>query len=126
MATQTNRATGMTAAVPRRASGGGPGNFLEREGSLGPLLMLPGALLLLVFMAYPFFLGLWLALTDSMVGVPGQFIGLANFENLLGDSIFLQTARNTFIYALVTVPFKLVLGLGLALVLNQAIPFRKA
>jgi len=116
----------MTAAVPRRASGGGPGNFLEREGSLGPLLMLPGALLLLVFMAYPFFLGLWLALTDSMVGVPGQFIGLANFENLLGDSIFLQTARNTFIYALVTVPFKLVLGLGLALVLNQAIPFRKA
>jgi multiple sugar transport system permease protein len=77
-------------------------------------------------MAYPFFLGLWLSLTDSTIGHAGRFLGLRNFTDLLGDSIFRQTARNTFIYALVTVPFKLVLGLGLALVLNSAIPFRNA
>lgn len=88
--------------------------------------MLPGVLLLTVFMAYPFFLGLWLSVTDSTIGHAGRFIAFRNFTGLLGDSIFRQTARNTFIYALVTVPFKLALGLGLALVLNAAIPFRNA
>ena len=103
-----------------------PRPFLEREGPLGILLMTPGALLLLVFMAYPFFLGIWLSMTDSRIGMPGVFIGLTNFTDLLQDSIFRQTSWNTFVYAMVTVPFKLVFGLALALVLNQPIPFRNA
>ena len=103
-----------------------PRLLLERPSSLGITLMLPGVLLLLVFMAYPFGLGIWLALTDSRIGMPGSFVGLLNFRELLGDSIFRQTTFNTFVYALVTVPFKLALGLGLALVLNQALPFRNA
>jgi len=94
-------------------------SLLEREGSLGVILLLPGVLLLMVFMAYPFFLGIWLSLTDSMIGRSGHFIGLRNFRELLEDGIFLQTARNTFIYALVTVPFKAALGLALALALNN-------
>jgi multiple sugar transport system permease protein len=99
------------------------GSLLERESSLGVILMLPGALLLMVFMAYPFFLGIWLSLTDSRIGMPGDYIGLRNFIDLLGDSIFHQTAWNTFIYAMVTVPFKAVIGFGLALVLNQHMRF---
>lgn len=110
-------------AARHRAAGTHP---LENERTLGLLLMLPGLLLLTVFMAYPFFLGLWLSVTDSTIGHAGRFLGIRNFVDLLGDSIFRQTARNTFIYALVTVPFKLALGLGLALVLNAAIPFRNA
>ncbi len=97
--------------------------LLERQASLGIILMLPGALLLMVFMAYPFFLGIWLSLTDSMIGTLGQFIGLRNFSDLITDSVFRQTTRNTFIYALVTVPFKATLGLGMALVLNNRIRF---
>jgi multiple sugar transport system permease protein len=85
--------------------------------------MLPGALLLIVFMAYPFFLGIWLALTDSIIGTLGTYIGLRNFADLITDSVFLQTTKNTFIYALVTVPFKAALGLGMALVLNNRIRF---
>lgn len=99
------------------------GSLLERESSLGVILMLPGALLLMVFMAYPFFLGIWLSLTDSGIGRMGSFIGLRNFSDLLSDTIFHQTAWNTMIYALVTVPFKAALGLGLALVLNQHMRF---
>ena len=98
-------------------------NLLERERSLGVLLMLPGACLLILFMAYPFFLGIWLSLSDSLIGQLGNFIGLRNFSDLLTDTIFHQTARNTFIYALVTVPFKAALGLGLALVLNNRMRF---
>jgi multiple sugar transport system permease protein len=99
------------------------GSLLERESSLGVLLMIPGALVLMVFMAYPFFLGIWLSVTDSRIGMPGDFIGLRNFTDLLSDSIFHQTAWNTFIYAMVTVPFKAVIGFGLALVLNQHMRF---
>ncbi len=97
--------------------------LLERQASLGIILMLPGALLLMVFMAYPFLLGIWLSLTDSMIGVKGRFIGLRNFADLLTDSVFIQTATNTLIYAMVTVPFKAMLGLALALVLNNKLRF---
>ncbi len=93
--------------------------LLERESTLGVLLMLPGVVRLMVFRAYPFVLGIWLSLTDSAIGRLGEFIGLRNFTDLLGDSIFQQTVRNTLVYALVTVPFKCLLGLGLALVLNN-------
>ncbi len=85
--------------------------------------MLPGACLLILFMAYPFFLGIWLSLTDSRIGQMGDFIGLRNFADLLTDTIFHQTARNTLIYALVTVPFKAMLGLGLAMILNNRMRF---
>jgi multiple sugar transport system permease protein len=99
------------------------GSLLERESSLGVILMLPSALLLMVFMAYPFFLGIWLSITDSMIGRMGHFIGLRNFIDLLSDTIFHQTAWNTLIYAMVTVPFKGALGLGLALILNNRMRF---
>lgn len=99
-------------------------NLLEREGSLGYILMAPGLLILLAFIAYPFFLGIWLSMSDSMIGMAGKFVGLKNFVNLLNDSIFRQTVQNTMVYALVSVPFKLLLGLALALLLNQAFPLR--
>ncbi len=99
-------------------------NVFERDGTLGPILLVPGALILLLFMAYPFFLGIWLSLTDAMIGRPGHFVGLDNFVSLLSDSIFLQTVKNTIIYAVITVPFKAAFGLALALVLNNQLPFR--
>lgn len=131
MQSMMNRTVGITSRSgtsppPRRRLALDPRLFLERPTPLGVTLMLPGVLLLLVFMAYPFFLGIWLALTDSRIGMPGVYVGLRNFADLLSDSIFRQTALNTFVYALVTVPFKLAFGLGLALVLNQRLPFRNA
>jgi multiple sugar transport system permease protein len=100
--------------------------WLERESFLAYFFMTPGGILLLVFMAYPFFLGIYISFTDRMVGLPdANFIGLENYRYLLGDSIFRQTVLNTFIYGFVTVPFKLALGLGLALLLNNTFPMRK-
>ncbi len=115
----------MQAAVPTRPSFlARPGLLLERETSLGVILMLPAGIILLAFMGYPFVLGIWLSLTDSMIGVPGTFIGLKNFSDLLTDSIFVQTTGNTFVYALGTVPVKAVLGLLLAILLNARMPFQ--
>jgi len=100
--------------------------FWDREAPLAYLFMIPGLLILLLFMGYPFFLGIYLSLTDKMVGFADfSFIGLENYQLLLDDPVFHRTVANTLIYSFVTVPFKLVLGLGLALVLNQTFRFSR-
>ncbi len=101
------------------------GILLEREGVLGYLLMLPALALLTVFVLYPFLYGIWLALTDSRIGVPGEFVGLRNFIELTQDSIFQQTFRNTFLYTGVTTVFKLIFGLAIAVLLNNSFPLKR-
>ena len=102
------------------------GALLEREWFLAYLFLLPGGLILLLFMAYPFGLGIWLSMTDKLVGFSDySFIRLENYRWIYGDSIFRQTVVNTFIYGFVTVPFKLFLGLGLALLLNETFRFSR-
>jgi len=60
------------------------------------------------------------------VGFSGtKVIWFENYQRLLDDLIFRKTVRNTFIYGFGTVPFKLVLGLLLALVLNQQFRFSR-
>jgi multiple sugar transport system permease protein len=93
--------------------------LLEDESWLAAVLLLPTVVLLGVFIAYPFVEGVWLAVTDTTVGVPGKFVGLANFEALLNDSIFRVAVWNTFVYTAVATVFKLGLGLWLALLLNR-------
>ena len=55
---------------------------------------------------------------------PVEFIGLANFADLLNDKIFKTAFVNTIIYAVGTVPLTLVCSLGLAMLLNQKVKFR--
>src|SRR5215207_11105841 len=98
----------------------GKAHFWEREAPLAYIFMIPGVVILFLFMAYPFFLGIYLSMTDKMVGFADfNFVWFENFQLLLRDQIFHRTVANTLIYRFVTVPFKLFLGLGLALVLNQ-------
>jgi multiple sugar transport system permease protein len=98
----------------------------RRESTLAWLFLLPGLLILIIFMAYPFGYGIYISLTDAFVGLPGeQVIWFENYQRLLDDPIFQKTVRNTFIYGFGTVPFKLVLGLILAIVLNQTFRFSR-
>jgi len=94
--------------------------LLEREGVFSWILLAPGVLFLLAFVAYPFFYGIFLSLEDRRVASPGIFVGLANFRALADDAVFWQVARNTFIYVCVTTVLKLVGGLAMALVINQS------
>ncbi|MEW5870842.1 MAG: sugar ABC transporter permease [Chloroflexota bacterium] len=95
--------------------------WFDRESVLGPAMVAPAAILLLVLIAYPFCVAIWLSLTDRLIARSdtGVFIGLANYAKLLKDSIFQRTAINTFNYAIVAVFFKLVLGMLMALVLDE-------
>jgi multiple sugar transport system permease protein len=94
--------------------------LLEREGIFGWLMLAPGVLFLLAFVAYPFFYGIFLSLQDRRVASEGTFVGLANFLTLARDAVFWQIVRNTFVYVAFTTVLKLAGGLGMALVMNQA------
>ena len=48
--------------------------WLENEAILGYVLMTPALLLIVVFIAYPFSLGVWLSLTDKLVGMGAKII----------------------------------------------------
>ncbi len=92
---------------------------LEDERWLALALLTPTAVLLGLFIAYPFVEGVLLSLSSARVGDPGHFVGLKNFEKIWNDSIFRTTVWNTFWYTGVTTVFKLALGLWLAILLNR-------
>jgi multiple sugar transport system permease protein len=118
MATTTPRAAIARLAGPRV-------RIWEREAQLGYLLLVPAVLLLLVFVAYPFFFGIWLSLTNSQIGLNGHFIGLGNFQFERSDTVFIQSFVNTVSYTAITTVFKLGLGLVMALLLNQVFPAQR-
>ncbi len=92
---------------------------LEDERWLALVLLTPTAILLGLFIAYPFAEGVLLSLHSAKVGEPGEFVGLANFVKLWNDDIFWTAVWNTFWYTGVTTVFKLGLGLWLAMLLNR-------
>jgi multiple sugar transport system permease protein len=87
--------------------------------------LLPAAGLLLTFLTYPLGLGIWMAFTDTTIGHSGRWIGLDNFAFLIGDRIFWQAVFFSIFFTAVATIGKLALGLWLALLLNQRLPFRR-
>src|SRR6266545_4307273 len=101
MAISAVSATTLREAPPPRRQ-----RLLEDERWLAFVLLVPTIVLLGMFIAYPFIRGILLSVTSSRVGMPGDFVGLANFYNI-------------FVYTGVTTVFKLALGLWLAMLLNR-------
>jgi multiple sugar transport system permease protein len=97
---------------------------LDNPGVLAFLFMLPAATLLLVFLTYPLGLGIWLGFTDTKIGRSGVFIGLENYESLFQDSMFWLAVSNTVLYTVFATIGKFALGLWLALLLNNHLPFK--
>lgn len=91
---------------------------------LGLWFMLPAAAILILFLAYPLGLGVWLSFTDAKIGRTGVFIGLENYEWLRDDSTFLLSVFNTMLYTTVASVIKFAVGLYLALLLNERLPFK--
>src|SRR5438132_9685329 len=77
-------------AVPEARRPSRLGRLLEREHILAGVLLAPALVILTLFIAYPFVLGIWLAVSDKVVGRPGNFVGLQNFWVDLNDTIFLR------------------------------------
>jgi multiple sugar transport system permease protein len=86
--------------------------------------LLPAVGLLMVFLTYPLGLGFWLAFTDTKIGRAGVFTGLENFISLSQDPIFWLSVFNTIVYTTLATVLKFALGLWLALLLNEHMPFK--
>ncbi len=91
---------------------------------LGFWFMLPAMAFLIFFLAYPLGLGIWMSFTDAKIGRPGEFIGTENYEWLWGDSIFWLSVFNTLLYTTIASAIKFAVGLYLALLLNENMPFK--
>ena len=97
----------------------------RREWLFAFILLLPSLTMLGVFVAYPFLRGIWLSLTDAVVGREGVFVGINNFVKLWNDSIFRRAAQNTFVYTAAATVLKLTLGMLVALMLNNLMGFKR-
>lgn len=85
------------------------------------VFLAPSLIGLLVFIVYPIIASLWLAFQDwNMLSAP-KFIGLANFQELVQDQDFWRALRYTLTFVVLYVPSVFVIGLGLALLLNQKV-----
>ncbi len=91
---------------------------------LGAWYMLPAVAFLVLFLAYPLLLGVWLSFTDARIGQAGEFIGFENYEWLWDDSVFWMSVFNTLLYTGVASAIKFAVGLYLALLLNRHMPFK--
>jgi multiple sugar transport system permease protein len=121
IASGASSAAGVQVALPRlRAAEPRPlWRALENERLLAFVLLSPTVVLLGMFIAYPFVMGVWLSLSNTSVGNPGHFIGMRNFVRAWEDSIFRTAFWNTSFYTFWATIFKLTLGMWLALLLNR-------
>jgi multiple sugar transport system permease protein len=96
----------------------------QSKNFLGFLFMLPAAAFLILFLVYPLGLGIWLSFTDAKIGTPGEFVGLENYEWIIGDSKFQTAVFFTIFYTAVASVIKFAVGLYLAILLNEKLPFK--
>ena len=107
-----------------RPQHGALARLFDWKPSLAFVCLLPAVGLLLTFLTYPLGLGIWLAFTDTTIGRPGVYVGLENFEFLFEDPIFWNAVFYSVFYTGVATIGKFALGLWLALLLNQHLPFK--
>ncbi|PZE22270.1 carbohydrate ABC transporter permease [Paenibacillus xerothermodurans] len=86
---------------------------------LGYTSVMPIVIIIFVVIGVPFVNALYLSFTDKTVGADANFIGLDNYREILSDPIYWKVLKNTFVYFVTDVFFKLVFGMIFALTVNQ-------
>ena len=114
------------ASAARRATWRGRvGEWFDQEHVLGPAFVTPALLLLLLLVAYPFCMALYFSVSNAFIGRPSHFVGLRNFIGLWQSDAFRQTFQNAFVFTGASVGLKVVLGIAVALLLNQQLWFKR-
>jgi sn-glycerol 3-phosphate transport system permease protein len=92
-----------------------------REGGLAFLLLVPSLIIFGVFVFYPLVHNVYLGFFRSppFPGLPSTYVGLDQYKDVLTSSDFLNSLKTTILFALLTVPIGIALGLGLAVLAHQ-------
>ncbi len=86
------------------------------------LLLLPGVIVIIAVVLIPLVVSLWSSLTPYMLTKPAtlfQFVGLRNYQRLLVNEDFWWAFGRTFIFVTIALNLEMLLGLGLALLVNK-------
>jgi multiple sugar transport system permease protein len=98
---------------------------IQDESRLGYLLVSPAFLFLLLLLAYPLVLAIYLSLTDKRFGAVPNFVGLQNYINLAQTPRFWSAVQASLVYTIAALIFKFVGGLAVALLINRAFVGRR-
>ncbi|MGW2031775.1 carbohydrate ABC transporter permease [Streptomyces sp. NPDC001761] len=99
------------------------GSRVRRQLPTSPwLFAAPGLLVTAAFVLYPFVSTVVNSFTDRRTLVPGDFVGLANYREMLHDDQFWVALRNSTLYVVGVVPALVILPLLLALLVQKHIP----
>jgi sn-glycerol 3-phosphate transport system permease protein len=91
----------------------------------GWLLLLPSAVLLVLFTHYPAVSTLWHSFFSTPKGAnPAVFVGLDNYSAMVDDPVFWKVLRNNVVFALGTIPLSIALAIAMALWVNGKIAGR--
>jgi len=100
--------------------------ILDRRDVLGAIFVAPAILYVLLLVGVPFLLAVYYSVSAYTIYDPSwRFVGLANFEQIVQDPVFLQTLTNTFIFTFGSQFLGLILGKFGALLLLRPFPGRK-
>lgn len=92
----------------------------KRDNRVGIYFLLPTIIVLLVIVAYPVIYSFVMSFHRwRPIEIQRPFVGLANYLRVVTDSRFFQSIINTFIYAIAGACLKVLLGFGLAIMLNK-------
>jgi multiple sugar transport system permease protein len=97
---------------------GGRGSLLDRPEWLGPLMIGPAVLYIVLLVGLPFVLALFYSVSDITMGSRTlNFVGLRNFLSVMETTKFQTSLRNTFVFAVTAQVLVMVLGTILAMAL---------
>src|SRR5215211_1070912 len=120
LAVPRGRATSVASPVAQTSGRGGAFSGLRREETIaGYLFLLPNLIGFLIFSLVPIIATFGLTLTNWNLIGERTFVGLENYQKLIADDLFWQTARNTVTYTLGAVPIGVFIAFWLALLLNR-------
>jgi multiple sugar transport system permease protein/alpha-1,4-digalacturonate transport system permease protein len=111
----------MTSAVTGRVGTPSPrrSKLRLRNTVIGWSFILPNFLGFALITLIPVVQLFFISLTDQNIFGKGDFVGIANFQKLMGDPLFQRSFVNTLYFAVLHVPLTIVVSLGLALLLNS-------
>lgn len=92
---------------------------VQRESTLGWVLILPAAAIISLLVIYPIVYNVYLSFFDTNLSGDNTFIGLMNFQNVIFDIQFWKAVLTTVIYVVFTTVGTTIFGLIVALVMNQ-------
>lgn len=96
-------------------------NMMKQKVFFLPYLLCLPALLILIYILYPFGLGVWYSLTDYVFYLPRiHFIGVGNYLKNLQSVGFWLSMKTTLLYVGIALAIQIPLGIGIALLLNQS------